>query len=181
MGESLNIETGIKGLKIKINKVVTDKRGVLCELSKVESDAFLSKGIKNIYSSMATGKHIPRAGHYHFKNIENFYTLAGTALWFFRDYRKDSSTYKKKFKIILGFDSPNLSGNATSKIPSLTIDGSQMAQVLVPAGVYHIFWPLTEKTVIVLALASELYDKDDYGYLPSEETPDFDSILEGVA
>jgi len=175
--KNLGIETGIDGLKIKVNKVVSDKRGVLCELSKGETDDFLANGVKNIYASIATGKHIPRAGHYHFKNVENFYTLSGTALWFFKDCRKDSPTHGKEFKIILGFDKSSLS----SKMPCLTIDNSEMAQILVPTGVYHIFWPLTEKPVTVLAIASEPYDKKDYGQPAPEEIPKIDKILNGMA
>jgi len=171
----LPVETGISGLKIKVNKVVMDKRGVLCELSAGENDNFLASGVKNIYASIATGKHTARAGHFHFKNVENFYTLSGTALWFFKDCRKGSPTHGKEFKIILGFDKPNVS----TKTPFLTIDNSQMAQVLVPSGVYHIFWPLTEAPVTVLAIASEPYDKDDYAR-PDSEIPTIDKILKEV-
>lgn len=173
----MDIETGIDGLKIKFNKVNSDERGVLCEIAKPENDDFLKFGIKNIYASIATGKNVPRAGHFHFKNVENFYTLSGTALWIFKDYRKDSPTFGKMFKIILGFNSPE---GLSKNIDVVTIDKSQMAQILVPNGVYHIYWPMNDEKVIVLALASENYDEKDYWRADNKEMESINKIAESV-
>lgn len=169
------INTGIGGLKIKINKVVPDKRGALCEiLPDGINNNFLKNKIGNIYASIATGREA-RAGHYHFKNIENFYTLSGTALWIFKDFRNESPTFGKIYCVILGFDDIK-----TENINSFTIDSSKMAQVTVPAGVYHVFCPLTEKPVTVLAIASEPHNDKDYVRINPEEIPEIKNIIEKI-
>lgn len=164
------IETNIEGLLIKLNKVVIDERGFLAEMAPSGlEDNFFKNGVKNIYTSTAVGKHIARAGHFHYKNYENFYTISGTALWMFVDCRKESKTFNKTFSVILGSKSLN-----TAKDPVYTIDRKFLAQVLVPPGVYHIFWPLTEEPVSVVAIASESHNEADY------EKPDIKSFSSAV-
>ncbi len=171
MSEQL-IKTPIEGLKIRINKVVPDHRGYLCELApRGSEDEMLSSGIKNIYLSTATQKKVSRGGHYHFKNIENFFTLYGTALWFFKDFRKNSKTKGKIFNVILG--SQDFKGD----LLSITIDQNKMAQVIVPPEVYHAYYPISQEPVLVLAIASEPYTKEDYVYPSSAELKEFDEVL----
>lgn len=166
------INTPIDGLKININKVIGDKRGVLCEiLPDGTNNKFLNHKIGNIYASIATGREA-RAGHYHFKNIENFYTLSGTALWIFKDYRKESPTFEKTYDVILGFDNVKVKDTE-----SYTIDNNYMAQVMIPAGVYHVFYPMTETPVTVLAIASEPHDDKDYARIKPEEIPEIKDIM----
>lgn len=154
------IKTNIEGLDIRINKVIKDERGFLTQIpNSVSDDPFLKAGIKNIYVSVAQKKFVARAGHYHNKNIENFFAISGTSLWLFIDCRKESPTFNNFYTVILGSKKPSLE----SGTPFYTIDESQMAQVLVPSGVYHVFWPLTDEDVTILALASETYDEKDYG------------------
>lgn len=168
------INTDIERLEIKLNKVVSDRRGALCEVLPDGSDGINYK-IRNVHASIAVQKGIPRAGHYHNKNIEIFYTLTGSALWIFMDYRKSSPTFGKIWSAILGFDGMKING-----ICSYTIDNSQMAQVLVPAGVYHVFYPLTEKLVTVLSIASETYDEKDYVRINPEDIMEIKDILDKV-
>ena len=154
-----NISTTIDSLIIRINKVVTDDRGFLAEIShSFADDPFLKLGVKNIYVSVARKKFVQRAGHFHNRNIENFFTVSGTSLWVFIDCRKESPTFNNIYTVILGSKKPSIE----TDIPFYTIDDSKMAQVLVPNGIYHVFWPLTDEEVTVLALASETYDKEDY-------------------
>ena len=169
-----DINTNIDGLLIRINKVVRDSRGFLAEIlpSGLE-DNFLQAGLKSIHVSVATEKNVDRAGHLHKKNIENFFTISGTALWLFVDCRKDSPTFNKFYSTILGQKNPTSEKN----IPSYIIEDSQMAQVLVPAGVYHIFWPLTDEDVTILALASEPYNKDDYDKINLNDYPEITGHL----
>ncbi len=167
MSEEL-VETSIEGLKIKLGKVVPDSRGLLAELSPAgTAHKFFNSGINNIYISSSEKKHTLRAGHLHYKNIENFYTLSGTALWVFVDLRKESPTYNKIFSVVLG--SKSMETNTDD--PQYTLDKSQMAQILVPAGVYHAYWQLTDDPVIVLALASQQYDEKDYDRTPPSDIP----------
>jgi len=152
------IKTDINGLTIRINKVVKDNRGFLAELAPLGTgDPFLKSGVKNVYVSVASKKHIPRAGCLHNKTIENFYTLSGTALWIFWDSRSTSPTFNKVFTVILGSKAPSM-----ARDPFYTIDESKMAHVYVPTGVYHTFLPLTDEPVTVLAMSSHQYDESDY-------------------
>ena len=154
MAEEIN--TPIEGLKIKIQKVVWDARGVLCELTpQGMEDPFLKAGVKNISPSTSLEKHVHRAAHYHHKNIENFYTLSGVALWVFVDFRENSPTKGKVFDVVIGFDK-------TDAKNAYQISDNKLAHVLVPNGVYHVFWQLTDKPVTVVSLASQPYTAEDY-------------------
>lgn len=162
------IKTNIDGLQLRLNKVLSDERGFLAELAPSGlEDPFLQHGIRNIYTSVATGKQIARAGHLHKKNIENFFTISGTALWLFVDCRKDSPTFNNFYSVILGAKKPNFEVDS----PCYTVEDSKMAQALIPVGVYHIFWPLTDENVMVLAIASEPYDKEDYEKIDLKNYP----------
>jgi len=163
------IDTGIEGLRIKLNKIVPDERGALCEMAPGGFvHEFFRDGVRNMYSSIATGKHVARAGHWHHKNVENFFTLTGTALWAFKDMREDSKTAGKTFAVVLGFDDIG----TVDGVDSHTIDKSEFAQFVVPTGVYHIYWPLTEKQVTAVAVASQPYKCADYEYVDWNTIPE---------
>ena len=170
------IKTNIEGLDIRINKVVRDKRGFLAEISRsAEDDDFLKLGIQNIYISVATEKQVARGGHFHKKNIENFLTLSGTTLWLFIDCREESPTFNNFYSVILGSDKPQIQ----TGIPYYTLDDSKMAQTLIPLGVYHVFWPLTNDSVMVLAIASEPFkeNKEDHFTIDLNEREDIKKYL----
>lgn len=169
------VTTSIQGLDIHPQRVFGDPRGLLAELvpGGAENDVVRAHGIGNIYASIATGKHIARAAHFHFKNYEIFFTLTGTALWLFHDFRNDSPTFGQNAGMVVGFDAP------TSPVyhPVYVLDQKHMARVLVPAGVYHAYWPLTDDKVVVATVASEPHDDTDYDKRPPSAVPGFFDIL----
>ncbi len=169
------IKTNIDGLVIRLNKVVSDSRGALCELAPAGfSDDFFSTGVKNIHASIATKKGIARGGHYHLKQNENFYTLSGTSLIVFADFRKNSKTNGNVYSVIVGSTKP-----ADAKgLPAYTIDSGSLAQIFVPAGVYHIFSPLTDEKLILVSFSSESYSKEDSVFPKPDELSDVKKILE---
>jgi len=151
--EIKKLSTTIDGLNLYLNKVVMDKRGVYCDMAPGGTDSPLFKdGIKHIHGSIATKKLVPRGGHYHYRLRENFYTLSGTALWYFYDFREDSPTYQKSYAVILGFEKPK----ENFRFPSYTIEEGSMAQIFIPPKVYHIFWPLSDGQVQLLLLDETL-------------------------
>ncbi len=169
--------TPIAGLKIILNKVVSDERGSYCDMlpGGTESQWALD-GIKHIHASIATQKLIARGGHYHLRLKENFYTLSGTALWFFYDFKEDSPTHGQSYAVILGFAKPQ----NDLGLPVYTIDQGVMAQLYIEPGVYHIFWPLTDEKTVVAGTGSLDYDSEDYGRPTIDEVPGAKEIFEKI-
>ena len=175
--EIKKLSTTIDGLNLYLNKVVMDKRGVYCDMAPGGTDSPLFKdGIKHIHGSIATKKLVPRGGHYHYRLRENFYTLSGTALWYFYDFREDSPTYQKSYAVILGFEKPK----ENFRFPSYTIEEGSMAQIFIPPKVYHIFWPLSDGQVVVAGTGSLDYDPSDYARPAIEEVPGAKEIFEEI-
>ena len=169
------ISTPIKDLVIYFNKTVGDQRGVFCDMAPGGTDnPIFHDGIKNISASIATQKLVARGGHYHFRLKENIYTLSGTALWYFYDFRPDSPTYQTGYVVILGFDPPKQNIN----FPTYTISQGSMAQVDLPAGIYHVFWPISDEKVVVAHTGSHDYDPNDYARPTIEEVPGTKEISE---
>jgi dTDP-4-dehydrorhamnose 3,5-epimerase-like enzyme len=167
------IETPIEGLQIKLNKVVGDNRGYLAELSPNGTDnVFFSDGIRNMYISVATQKGVARAGHYHHKLIENFYTLSGVALWIFKDFRKDKKSFGNIYPVILGENDRDIN----VKDVEAYLVPKNMAHVFVPAGIYHLFYPLTDKEVRVLSIASLSHDDNDYVRIAPSQDKDVEKV-----
>lgn len=160
--------TTIDGLELHHTKVVGDPRGLLVELIQGGAEnPVLSHGFGNLYSSIATGKHTGRAAHFHFKLHEFFFTLTGTALWFFHDFRETSPTFGKSYACVLGFDRP------TEAVfdPVCVLSEKDMVRCVVPAGVYHAYWPLTDTPVFVVSVASMRHDNADYDRRPPSAVP----------
>jgi glucose-1-phosphate thymidylyltransferase len=171
------ITTPIKGLNLYLNKVVSDERGSYCDMAPGGTDSPLySEGIKHIHASIATKRFIPRGGHYHFELKENFFTLGGTALWYFYDFNKNSPTFGESYSVILGYNKLNLDLG----IPEYTIDKEMAAQIAISPGVYHIFWPLTDEQTIVAGTGSVKYDPEDYDRTKVENVPGAIEIFEKV-
>lgn len=169
------IKTPIPDLVINLNKVVGDHRGFLAEMAPGGNEhPFMAHGFKNLYASVATGKHIARAGHYHFKSWENHYTLTGTALWLFTDFRKDQPTFGQSFELIAG---GKVLDNIRKGVASYTLDRQVMAQVYCGPGINHIVWPLTDEPVVIVDAASEPYTKEDYAYPKLAEIQNIESIV----
>ncbi len=169
------IKTNIDGLTIRLNKVVRDEKGFLCELApKGFEDELLAAGVKNIYAVAATQEKIARGGHHHLRQIENLFALSGTLLWVFADMRKESKSFGNVYAVVVGMKKPE----ATIEVPFYTIDQNQMAQITAPPGVYHIFSSLTKDVAVVVDASSEPYDKSDYAYTELSELPEVEKILE---
>lgn len=169
--------TAIEGLLVRPQKVVGDSRGLLAEMLQdgAASPLVAAHGIGNVYASIATGKHVGRAAHFHFENHEIFYTLTGTALWLFHDFREGSPSFGADFGLVLGSD--RLEGKLLHD--SYLLADGKFAGVEVPVGVYHAFWPLTEEKVVTVAVASVPHSDADYDRRPPAEVPGFREILAG--
>jgi len=166
--EIKHIATPIEGLNIYLNKVVNDPRGSYCDMAPGGTDNPLyADGIHHIHASIATHKYTARGGHYHFRLKENFFTLSGTALWFFYDFDKKSPTYGKSYSVILGYDKLGLDLG----IPEYTIDKGAAAQIAINPGVYHVYWPLSDMETVVAGTGSLDYDPEDYDRTKVEEVP----------
>lgn len=166
--EIKHIATPIKGLNIYLNKVVSDPRGSFCDMAPGGTDNPLyADGIKNIHASIATHKYVARGGHYHFRLKENFFTLSGTALWYFYDFDKESPTYGKSYSVILGYDKLGIDFG----IPEFTVDKGTAAQVMINPGVYHVYWPLSDMETVVTGTGTVDYDPEDYDRTKVEDVP----------
>lgn len=166
--------TTILGLELHHTKVVGDPRGLLAELIRGGSaNPILAPGFGNLYASIAIGKHVGRAAHFHFHLRELFFTLGGTTLWFFHDFRPDSETTGRSFACILGFDRP------TDAVPDpvYVLADRDMVRVDVPSGVYHAYWPLTDVPVTVVAAPSLPHDDTDYDRRKPHEVPGCREVL----
>lgn len=168
MEEIKHIVTPIKGLNVYLNKVVSDPRGSYCDMAPGGTENPLyADGIKHIHASIATHKFIARGGHYHFYLKENFFTLSGTALWYFYDFDENSPTYGQSYSVILGYDRLGLDLG----IPEYTIDKGAAAQIQISPKVYHVYWPLTDGEVVVAGTGSLEYDPADYDRTKVEDVP----------
>lgn len=160
--------TTIAGLELHHTKVLGDPRGLLVEcIQGGSANPILEPGFGNLYVSIAVGKHTGRAAHVHQKLHERFFTLTGTALWFFHDFRDGSPTFGKSYAVVLGFDRP------TTPVPDsvYTLTDRDMIRAVVPPGIYHAYWPLTEQPVFVVCVASLPYDVADYDRRPPSTIP----------
>ena len=166
--EIKHIKTPIAGLNLYLNKVVSDERGSYCDMAPGGTDNELyADGIKHIHASIATKKFVPRGGHYHFKLKENFFTLSGTALWYFYDFNKDSPTFGQGFAIILGHDKLGIDVG----VPECAIYKNFAAQVSISPGIYHVFWPLTDAETVVTGTGSHDFEAEDYDRTKVEDVP----------
>ncbi len=166
--EIKHIKTPIAGLNLYLNKVFSDERGSYCDMAPGGTDNELyADGIKHIHASIATKKFVPRGGHYHFKLKENFFTLSGTALWYFYDFNKDSPTFGQGFAIILGHDKLGIDVG----VPECAIYKNFAAQVSISPGIYHVFWPLTDAETVVAGTGSHDFEAEDYDRTKVEDVP----------
>ncbi len=150
------METGIEELVVRENKIVSDQRGALYELlpGGTENPA-VRAGLRNLYVSVGKKKFVGRGGHYHLNNTENFFTLGGATLWIFVDMRESSKTQGKIFAMIAGDEF-----EGKTDLPVLTLERGSMAQVTVPTGVMHAYWPLSEKHSIIISVGSIPYEEE---------------------
>lgn len=166
------IKTQIEGVEIILNKVIGDERGWLGELAPNGSrHPYLKEGFGNLYLSSAVGQGITRAGHYHHIQSEIFFTITGTALWVFRDYREDSSTFGAVDSVVFTNEEAKDFKN------SYIVGKDNMPGIYVPHGVYHAYWALSDTPVKVICVATAPYNKEDYVNLLPAEVPGINSLV----
>lgn len=170
------LKTPINGLKIHLNKVVSDHRGFFCDLAETDNPLW-ETGCKHLHASIAVKKGVARGEHYHYRLIENFYILSGTALWIFHDFNKESKTFGKTWALILGFSPKSNPATAGPNPKKLFIDQNKLAQVEIPPYIYHAFWPLTNERVVAFATGTTGYDPKDFVKLKIDEVPGAVKIL----
>jgi dTDP-4-dehydrorhamnose 3,5-epimerase-like enzyme len=78
----------------------------------------------------------------------------------------------------LGEKDKNINSNL-KKVDAYYLSKS-IAQVLVPTGVYHVYYPLTDKKVTVLAITNLPHDNDDYVRFSPEEDADLRALKENL-
>lgn len=167
------IATSIAGLTVVRNKAIGDARGWLGELlpgGAAHPDA--KEGLGNIYLSVAVGRGVARAGHYHHRQSEVFFTVTGTALWAFRDYRENSPTFGSIQTVVFS-DEEIPQGPA----PLYHIGPEAMPGIVVPHGVYHVYWALTDEPVRVVCIATTPHDESDYVRLLPDEIPGLQAMV----
>lgn len=166
------IESKISGLIFRENKIISDERGFLSPLVPGGTNHELVPHIGNIYTSVATGRFIPRASHYHHKQVENQFTLSGTCLWVFKDMREGSDGITQA--VITGASVPEDSHG----IAVCTIDQGKMLHVHIQPEIYHIIYPLTSDPVIVVCASSRPYEAEDYIRLEDHEVKGIRQYIE---
>lgn len=165
-------QTTIEGLRLLRNKVVGDERGIFADLAEEDNPVF-ETGIRHLHASVATQKGVARGCHYHHRLIETFYVLSGTGLCIFHDFRKNSPTQGTTYAIILGYEKPK----SATPLPTYTISEGSLAQVIVPPGIYHGFWPLSDEKLVIVGAGTHGYDPTDYVRPDLSEIPGAADIL----
>ena len=166
-------KTSIDGLRLLLNKVVGDERGIFADLAETDNPVF-EKDIKHLHASIATQKGVGRGGHYHNTVFESFWILGGTGLCIFHDFRDESPTKGTTYAVIIGYENPS----EKTSLPTHTISEGSLAQIIVPPGIYHAFWPLSDEKLIIVATGTEGYDEEDYVRPEVHEIPGAKDILE---
>ncbi|MFA7287092.1 MAG: hypothetical protein WC052_05520 [Patescibacteria group bacterium] len=172
----MNLE--IAGLVLTLNKRIRDDRGFLGELLPGGTDnALAENGIKNIYLSVATGA-FPRAGHYHHEQIENFFPITGSVIWAFKDFREASPTFGVVCAVVVTKDN----GRFRTVDPKVKLIDATEAFIglTVPAGVYHVYWPLFGETSETVCVASTPYNPADYVNIIPDSMPDIVTLVKPI-
>ncbi len=163
------IATEINGLTVELQPIFGEADGAVLHMlpGGTENPEGFGGKILDVYAFTAKGKNRFRGGHYHPALHELFFTLSGTALWIFSDFREGSQSSGRTVGMIVGVDAP---ADAHGVPAYVTADGT-LARVRVPAGVYHALFPLTDERVTTAAIGSTPYDKNDYRYPNIEDVP----------
>lgn len=152
-------------------KLIWDNRWYIWEL--VEwwiNNPFLDWKLWHIYNSVASYKKVPKWWHYHFKNIDRFSVLTWSTLCIFVDYRGK----EKKVFAYIAWDKKY---ENNFWIKNFTIDEWYMITVKVPTEVYHLFIPLTDNKSVIMSLASEKHDDQDYVRIDPFEINEIKNLL----
>lgn len=171
------LKTSIDGLLIYFNKFIEDYRGYLCEIAPkgFKNDILKKYGVSNIVFVSFSKKGIHRGSHYHKENYDIAYVPYGTALWYFYDTRPNSKSFKKEEFILVGKNS--LNKKIDPAIKDLTIEkNNKLALIVIPPGVYHIIFSLSQVPAVIIEFSSKIYDESDYIRIKPEKFEKFKEI-----
>jgi dTDP-4-dehydrorhamnose 3,5-epimerase len=128
----------IQGVKVKKLKVISDERGRLMEMLRVDDELYIKFG--QVYMTTAYPGTV-KAWHYHKKQVDNFVVVKGMMKVVLYDGRKKSPTYKEIDEFFMGEHNPIL--------------------LQIPAYVYHGFKCISESEAIVINCPTEMYDYEE--------------------
>lgn len=147
----------IEGVKTKELRVITDERGWLMEILRVDDEIFEKFG--QVYLTTAYPD-VVKAWHYHKKQTDNFTCIKGMMKVALFDGREDSPTYKEVNEFFIGDKNPLL--------------------ISVPPLVYHGFKAIGTETAYFLSIPTLPYDydePDEYRLPPDTKEIPYDWIL----
>ena len=147
----------IQGVRIKRLKVITDERGWLMEILRLDDDIFESFG--QVYLTTAYPG-VVKAWHYHKKQTDNFTCVRGMMKVALFDAREDSPTYGEVNEFFVGEKNPCL--------------------IAVPPHVYHGFKAIGTETAYFVSVPTLAYDykaPDEYRLPPDTPEIPYDWIL----
>jgi len=128
----------IDGVKARRAKVIPDQRGRLGEILRADDPMFEKFG--QVYFT-TTYPGVVKAWHYHKKQTDHFYVIAGTVKIALYDEREKSPTYGTINEVYLGEHCPGL--------------------VKIPPGVQHGWMCVGQTEACILNIPSEMYNHND--------------------
>ena len=128
----------IDGVVTKALKVIPDERGYLMEMLRCDDPFFQKFG--QVYLSVVYPG-VVKGWHYHYKQVDHFVIVKGTAKVVLYDRREDSSTYGEVNEFFIGEHNPLL--------------------IHVPRGICHGWKCISEIEAIVINTVSEPYNYDN--------------------
>ena len=173
----MKIETGIPGLTISHNPVVSDTRGTLFPLA-------FEKNIANLIAVIAEGKE-PRGAHYQRGAEKDIWHISGMGLYYFLDLQDESPTKGKSFACIIGYQEDAIPVSLRS-LPTFFIQKNKATlHIHGYPGIYDLIWPLGTSPLIFVESKTMKYDERDYMRIPPDtiaEVRQFASLygLDGV-
>jgi dTDP-4-dehydrorhamnose 3,5-epimerase-like enzyme len=99
--------------------------------------------------------------------------MSGVGLWILSDFRETSPTKGKTIGLIIGTKKPE----EDFGLPCFVLEDGSLPRLRVPAGIYHAISPLTDERLLVSALGSTAFVKEDYAYPALNEVPDARELL----
>jgi len=128
----------IDGVKARRAKVISDQRGRLGEIFRADDPMFEKFG--QVYFT-TTYPGVVKAWHYHKKQTDHFYVIAGTVKIALYDQREGSPTYGTVNELYLGEHCPGV--------------------VKIPPGVQHGWMCVSQTEACILNIPSEMYNYKD--------------------
>jgi len=128
----------IKGVKVKVLKVIPDERGRLMEILRRDDEMF--KGFGQVYMTTAYPG-VVKGWHYYKKQYDNMAVVKGTMKIVLCDGREDSPTYREVNEFFAGEHNPIL--------------------IHIPPYIYHWFKCVSQEEAIVVNTPTETYNYEE--------------------